>query len=85
MKSSIVIKFCIFLRGIGFYDFNTPSGLKRGLPGKGIALEVTLNEVSMEAVDLLRKVEGVEFVIQRRRTNPFVIFGTFQSNCRTCN
>jgi hypothetical protein len=58
-------KACIFLRGIGFYDYNSPDGLKKSLPGKGLALEVTLEEVSLDAMDLLKEVEGVEFVIQR--------------------
>lgn len=58
-------KACIFLRGIGFYDFNSPDGLKSSLPGKGLALEVTLETVNVEAVELLKTVEGVSFVIQR--------------------
>ena len=58
-------KSAIFLRGVGFYDFNTPDGLKQTLPGKGLALEVTLEEVLVEAVDILRKMDGVSFVIQR--------------------
>ena len=56
---------CIFLRQIGFYDFNSPDGLKHTLPGKGLALEVTLETVNIEAVDILRNIEGVQFVIQR--------------------
>jgi ABC-type multidrug transport system ATPase subunit len=58
-------KSAIFLRGVGFYDFNSPDGLKQTLPGKGLALEVTLEEVVVEAVDVLRKMDGVSFVIQR--------------------
>lgn len=58
-------KACIFLRGIGFYDFDTPMGLKRKLPGKGLALEVTLETVSVESVEKLRQIPEVEFVIQR--------------------
>ena len=58
-------KACIFLRGLGFFDYNSPGGLKRSLPGKGIALEVTLEEVNIEAVDLLRNIKGVTFIIQR--------------------
>ncbi len=58
-------KACIFLRGIGFYDFNSPQGLKMTLPGKGLALEVTLETVNIEAVEILRQIPGVVFVIQR--------------------
>jgi ABC-type multidrug transport system ATPase subunit len=58
-------KACIFLRGVGFYDYDSPDGLKHSLPGKGLALEVTLEEVSLDSVEILQKVEGVEFAIQR--------------------
>ena len=56
---------CIFLRGIGFYDWNSPDGLKKKLPGKGTAIEITLEQVSVEAVEILRKIKDVSFVIQR--------------------
>jgi len=56
---------CIFLRGIGFYDFNTPQGLKKSIPGGGLALEITLNTVNLDSVEILSKIEGVIFVIQR--------------------
>ncbi len=58
-------KAAIFLSGIGFYAFSSPQDLKAQLPGGGNALEITLEAVSMEAVDLMRKVEGADFVIQR--------------------
>ncbi|MHA1871881.1 MAG: ABC transporter ATP-binding protein [Promethearchaeota archaeon] len=58
-------KAAIFLRGIGFYDYNSPLGLKEKLPGQGLALEVTLQKVTVEAVDELSKIPGVDFVIQR--------------------
>ncbi|MHA1718398.1 MAG: hypothetical protein DRO88_11635 [Promethearchaeia archaeon] len=58
-------KTCIFLRGIGFFEFNTPEGLKKTLPGKGLALEVTLDKVNVKSVDILRNIEDVQFVIQR--------------------
>ncbi|MHA1340277.1 MAG: ABC transporter ATP-binding protein [Promethearchaeota archaeon] len=58
-------KACIFLRGIGFYDFDTPLGLKQKLPGKGLALEVTLENVTIEAVEMLKSIPNIEFVIQR--------------------
>ncbi len=56
---------CIFLRNIGFYDWDTPMGLKKKLPGKGLALEVTLENVTVEAVERLRSLPEVDFVIQR--------------------
>ncbi|MHA1110625.1 MAG: ABC transporter ATP-binding protein [Promethearchaeota archaeon] len=56
---------CIFLRNIGFYDWDTPIGLKKKLPGKGLALEVTLENVTVEAVETLRRLEEIDFVIQR--------------------
>lgn len=58
-------KACIFLRGIGFFDFDSPTGLKQKLPGKGLALEVTLQSVSLEAIKILQQINKVEFVIQR--------------------
>ncbi|MHA1775689.1 MAG: ABC transporter ATP-binding protein [Promethearchaeota archaeon] len=58
-------KACIFLRGIGFYDYNSPRGLKNSLPGKGLALEITLETVNIEAVEVLKQVHGVDFAIQR--------------------
>lgn len=58
-------KAAIFLRGIGFYDFDTPPGLKQKLPGEGLALEVTLESVTVEAVQRLGEIDGVDFVIQR--------------------
>ncbi|MHA1585571.1 MAG: ABC transporter ATP-binding protein [Promethearchaeota archaeon] len=58
-------KTCIFLRGIGFYDFDSPEGLKSKLPGKGVGLEITLEQVSIEAVDILKRIQGIDFVIQR--------------------
>ncbi|MBN2154438.1 MAG: ABC transporter ATP-binding protein [Candidatus Lokiarchaeota archaeon] len=56
---------CIFLRNIGFYDWDTPNRLKRKLPGKGLALEITLEKVTVEAVERLRELPNVDFVIQR--------------------
>lgn len=58
-------KAAIFLRGVGFYDFGTPQELKAKLPGKGLATEVTLEKVSLEAMKLLENTPGVQFVIQR--------------------
>jgi len=58
-------KACIFLKGIGFYDFDTPLGLKQKLPGKGLALEITLETVTIEAVKILNQLPGIDFVIQR--------------------
>lgn len=63
------IEFCdkaaLFLNKFGFYDYGTPENLKRKLPGSGLAIEVTLEEVTIEALDILRNIEGVEFVVQR--------------------
>jgi ABC-2 type transport system ATP-binding protein len=63
------IEFCdsaaIFLNGIGMWDFGTPEQLKQSIPGKGLALEITLENVSMRSVQLLEDIDGVEFVIQR--------------------
>ena len=58
-------KACIFLRGIGFFEFNTPDGLKKTLPGKGLALEVTLDKVDIKSVEILKTIQDVQFVIQR--------------------
>ena len=58
-------KACIFLRGIGFLDFDSPVGLKEKLPGKGLALEITLEKVSLNAVQIMKQMEIVDFVIQR--------------------
>lgn len=63
------IEFCdkatLFLNKFGFYDYGTPENLKRKLPGGGLAIEVTLEEVTIEALDLLRNIKGVDFVVQR--------------------
>ncbi|MHA1330853.1 MAG: ABC transporter ATP-binding protein [Candidatus Hodarchaeales archaeon] len=63
------IEFCdkaaIFLNGVGMYDFGSPEQLKSSIPGKGLALEITLESVSMRSVQLLRDIDGVDFVIQR--------------------
>ncbi|MHA1520587.1 MAG: ABC transporter ATP-binding protein [Promethearchaeota archaeon] len=58
-------KACIFLRGIGFYDFNTPEGLKNNIPGGGLALEITLDLVNLDSIEILKEIKGVIFVIQR--------------------
>jgi len=63
------IEFCdhaaIFMNGVGMWDFGTPKDLKKSIPGKGLALEVTLESVNTESVTLLQDLEGVDFVIQR--------------------
>jgi ABC-type multidrug transport system ATPase subunit len=56
---------CIFLRGVGFYDWNSPDGLKKTLPGAGLALEVVLERVSISAVEAIKEIQDVDFVIQR--------------------
>ena len=63
------IEFCdhaaIFMNGIGMWDFGSPQDLKKSIPGKGLALEVTLESVNTKSVTLLRDLKGVDFVIQR--------------------
>ena len=63
------IQFCdqaaIFLNGVGMYDFGSPRELKASIPGRGLALEITLESVKTRSVKILREIDGVEFVIQR--------------------
>lgn len=63
------IEFCdqaaIFLNGVGMYDFGSPKDLKSSIPGKGLALEITLESVKTRSVRILREIDGVDFVIQR--------------------
>lgn len=58
-------KAAIFLKEIGFYDFGSPEELKRKLPGEGYAVEIEFKTVNLDFVDIIKGVEGVDFVIQR--------------------
>jgi len=58
-------KSAIYMKGIGFFDFASPSELKQKLPGKGKAVEITLNNIDLNVISILEKIDGVESLIQR--------------------
>ncbi|WP_371804744.1 ABC transporter ATP-binding protein [Candidatus Lokiarchaeum ossiferum] len=58
-------KSAIYLKGIGFFDYDSPEGLKKKLPGGGMALEITLMDIDLRANEILEKIPHVEAVIQR--------------------
>ncbi|MBD3186890.1 ATP-binding cassette domain-containing protein [Candidatus Bathyarchaeota archaeon] len=58
-------KVAIFMKGKGFLEFGTPKNLKSRLPGGGFAAELTLEEFDPEAIDLLRKIEEIDLILQR--------------------
>ncbi|MHA1680517.1 MAG: ABC transporter ATP-binding protein [Promethearchaeota archaeon] len=58
-------KVAIFMKGKGFLEFGTPKHLKERLPGGGFAAELTLEEFDPEALDILRKIEEIDLILQR--------------------
>ncbi|MEX2706146.1 MAG: ABC transporter ATP-binding protein [Candidatus Freyrarchaeum guaymaensis] len=58
-------KAAIFVRNKGFVDFGTPEQLKKRLPGKGYTIGLVLDEYTPEIVELIRSVDGVEYVLQK--------------------
>ncbi len=58
-------KSAIYLKGIGFFDYDSPDDLKKKLPGGGMALEITLDHIDVQANTILAKIPHVEAVIQR--------------------
>lgn len=58
-------KAAIFVRNKGFVDFGTPEQLKERLPGKGYTVGLVLDEYSPDIVEIIRNVEGVEYVLQK--------------------
>lgn len=58
-------KAAIFVRNKGFVDFGTPEQLKERLPGKGYTIGLVLGEYEPKIVEIIRKVKGVEYVLQK--------------------
>lgn len=58
-------KSAIYMKGIGFFDFASPSELKQKLPGKGKAVEITLNRINLQILRVLENIDDVESIIQR--------------------
>ncbi|MEM3586699.1 MAG: ABC transporter ATP-binding protein, partial [Candidatus Jordarchaeaceae archaeon] len=58
-------KAAIFVKNKGFVDFGTPEQLKERLPGKGYTIGLVFEEYDPKIVDIIKKVKGVEYVLQR--------------------
>ncbi len=58
-------KVAVFMKGKGFLEFGTPQELKQRLPGGGYAAEITLERFDPDALDLLKKVEDIDLILQR--------------------
>lgn len=58
-------KSAIYLKDIGFFDYESPDGLKKKLPGGGMALEITLDHIDTRASTILEEIPQVEAVIPR--------------------
>ncbi len=58
-------KVAIFMKDRGFVDFDSPKELKARLPGKGYALEITLEVFDPKVIPILEKLEGISLVLQR--------------------
>jgi ABC-2 type transport system ATP-binding protein len=58
-------KAAIFVRNRGFIDFGTAEELKLRLPGKGYAIGLLFEEYDSRYVEIIKNVEGVEYVIQK--------------------
>ncbi len=58
-------KSAIYMKGIGFFDFASPSELKQKLPGKGKTVEITLNHIDLKVLGILENLDGADSIIQR--------------------
>ncbi|WP_457558596.1 ABC transporter ATP-binding protein [Candidatus Harpocratesius sp.] len=58
-------KSAIYMKGIGFFEFASPRELKKKLPGKGKAVEITLKRINLQVLNILNNLDGVESIIQR--------------------
>jgi ABC-2 type transport system ATP-binding protein len=58
-------KSAVYLRGVGFYDYDTPANLKKKLPGKGIATEIILDHIDLRAMTALESITEIEEIVQR--------------------
>ncbi|MBN2150014.1 MAG: ABC transporter ATP-binding protein [Candidatus Lokiarchaeota archaeon] len=58
-------KIAVFMKGKGFLEFGAPSELKKRLPGGGYAAELTLERFDPEAIDLLKKIDDIDLILQR--------------------
>jgi len=58
-------KVAVFLKGKSLVSFGSPERLKRSLPREGYAVGIILKDVNPNAAEILEKLEGVRFVLQR--------------------
>lgn len=58
-------KSAVYFNGVGMYDFNTPSNLKKTLPGGGKCLEITLKNIVLDALNIIKNIENVDEIVQR--------------------
>jgi ABC-2 type transport system ATP-binding protein len=58
-------KSAIYLKGKGFFDYDSPANLKKKLPGQGKSLEITLESIEQRAMTVLKTLPIVEEIVQR--------------------
>jgi ABC-2 type transport system ATP-binding protein len=58
-------KVAVFMKGKGFLEFGAPSELKKRLPGGGYAAELTLEQFDPDALELLKKIDDIDLILQR--------------------
>lgn len=58
-------KVAIFMKGKGFLEFGSPMELKQRLPGGGYAAELTLEEFDPDVLDVLKKIDDIDLILQR--------------------
>lgn len=58
-------KVAVFMKGKGFLEFGSPSELKQRLPGGGYAAELTLEQFDPDALELLKKIDDIDLILQR--------------------
>ncbi len=58
-------KIAVFMKGKGFLEFGAPLELKKRLPGGGYAAELTLERFDPDALELLKKIDDIDLILQR--------------------
>nr|MDO8110048.1 ABC transporter ATP-binding protein [Candidatus Sigynarchaeota archaeon] len=58
-------KVAIFMKGKGFLEFGSPMELKQRLPGGGYAAELTLEQFDPDALEVLKKIDDIDLILQR--------------------
>jgi ABC-2 type transport system ATP-binding protein len=57
-------KIAVFVKGLGFTDFGTPSEILAKLPNNGFVVDVTLELFSEEAKNRLKQIPSVRYILQ---------------------